>query len=539
MIRKSDILANAGQFTAQELIEYIVNGFVTFDEVLNQTSSPLSDSVQKAIKQYQLEMETEAWRSTCATNTLAVVNEFLKYFPNGQYMQEALKMKARFEEAQRPVVAAVDPWVDINKTSISSLKHYIELFPDGKYVKEAKRLINNLRREEIIGYDKEALVFTIKNIQADRAVINKDEEIFKTIVSYLKRGKITHQDLIMMIAKDRNILRASVINMLLEEEYISYKDFSLIGIENKFIRNLAARRQSKGFETPIKLERINKVSTEVYFWGIPSSGKSCALGAILSVAGMGTVAKSMKKDNDSQGYGYMNRLSALFTTNPGTVCTLPESTSIYSTYEMGFDLLDQQNQIHPITCIDLAGELVRCMYKSDAKESLSDDEKEALETLTNILIDNRTNNRKIHFFVIEYGAEDRQYEGLTQQTYLDAALRYIERTGIFKNDTDAVYLMITKVDKVEAPKGQLTNFLYDYITNIYGGFFNGLVHICKEAEINEGKVDIIPFSLGKVCFQDYCIFDDRPAAYVVNKLLNSTKGVKQSRLHRILRILAE
>ena len=539
MITKSDILANAGHYTAQELIEFIVNGVVTFDDLFHQTTLPLSASVEQVIKQYQLEVETEAWRTTSATNTLAVVNEFLKYFPNGQYAQKAKQLKARLEETQMAVNPLEDPWEIVDTGSISSLKLYIEQFPNGKYVKEAKRLINNLRREEIIGYDKDALTFTIKNIQADRAVINKDEEIFKTIVSYLKRGKISHQDLIMMIAKDRNLLRASVINMLLEEEHISYKDFSLIGIEKKFIRHLAARRSLQRFDTPIKLEQINKVSTEVYFWGIPSSGKSCALGAILSVAGMGTVAKSMMKDNDCQGYGYMNRLSALFTTSHGNVCTLPESTSIYSTYEMGFDLLDNQNQLHPITCIDLAGELVRCMYKYDANELLSDDEKEALETLTNILVDNRTNNRKIHIFVIEYGAEDRLYEGLNQQTYLDAALRYVNRTGIFKNDTDAVYLMITKVDKAEAPKGQLATFLYDYITNNYSGFFNGLVHICKEAEINEGKVDIIPFSLGKVCFQDYCIFDERPAAYVVNKLLNTTKGIRQSRLHRILRILSE
>ena len=70
-------------------------------------------------------------------------------------------------------------------------------------------------------------------------------------------------------------------------------------------------------------------------------------------------------------------------------------------------------------------------------------------------------------------------------------------------------------------------------------YIQGPAIICKEAEINEGKVDIIPFSLGKVCFQDYCIFDERPAAYVVNKLLNTTKGIRQSRLHRILRILSE
>ena len=273
--------------------------------------------------------------------------------------------------------------------------------------------------------------------------------------------------------------------------------------------------------------------TEVYFWGIPSSGKSCALGAILSVAGNGRVAKSMSQDNDCQGYGYMTRLASLFQSN-GQVGTLPESTSIYSTYEMGFDLEDENNAIHHLTCIDLAGELVRCMYKSDANEEMSNDETDALDTLTRILIDNRTKNRKIHFFVLEYGAEDRKYEGLNQNVYLNGALRYIERTGIFKEDTDAIYLMITKVDKAKALKGQLADILREYISETYCGFYNGLVKICKDFEINNGKVEIVPFSLGQVCFQDYCLFDEKPASNVVRKLLDRSKGDKRNKYQEFI-----
>ena len=59
MITKSDILANVGQYTAQELIEFIVNGVVTFDDLFHQTTLPLSASVKQIIKQYQQEKETE------------------------------------------------------------------------------------------------------------------------------------------------------------------------------------------------------------------------------------------------------------------------------------------------------------------------------------------------------------------------------------------------------------------------------------------------------------------------------------------------
>ena len=102
------------------------------------------------------------------------------------------------------------------------------------------------------------------------------------------------------------------------------------------------------------------------------------------------------------------------------------------------------------------------------------------------MIDNRTQNRKLHFFVIEYGAEDRQYEGLPQQDYLQAAVQYIQRTGIFKKDTDGLYLLISKVDKAKAHGKELSEKLKDYIHENYQGFYNGLKKICRDNEINGG-----------------------------------------------------
>lgn len=291
------------------------------------------------------------------------------------------------------------------------------------------------------------------------------------------------------------------------------------------------------FQAPKPISKITKSPcTEIYFWGIPSSGKSCALGAILSTANSGRVAQSMQRDPDCQGYGYMTRLANLFKTN-GSVGTLPEGTAISSTYEMGFTLEDDERKEHPITCIDLAGELVRCMYKQDAGESLTEEQQNVLKTLTDILIDNRTSNRKMHFFVIEYGAEDREYEGLPQKDYLEAAVAYIQRTGIFKKDTDGLYLLITKVDKVHAVGRELQEKLKDYISQNYQGFYNGLKKICQDNEINNGKVDIQPFTLGTVCFQNYCKFKDDTAAAVVRTILARSYGYKPGKLKTFFDIL--
>ncbi len=528
------ILENVAEYSADELVKHIKSGIVTFDELCDETDGCFSPHIRKEVKLKLAGSEDEDWLNAKNARNIEALEKYLSTYPDGSHRDEARSLIRNIRD-ELTRAATVDIWESVDKNNISSLRRFCDDNPNDIHCVEAKRLINKLRKEELIGFDIEALAKRITDIQADKLIPNKKGVIYELIVGYLDRARIKKPDLLEMIKSDPNILRASVINMLLDNEYLEYDDFDAIDIDSAFIRHLVTGETTQGFAIPKKLDKINKLSTEVYFWGIPSSGKSCALGAILSVAGNGRVAKSMRKDNDCQGYGYMTKLAALFKSN-GSVATLPEGTSIYSTYEMGFDLEDDNNAEHPLTCIDLAGELVRCMFKSDANENMSDDEMDALDTLTRVLIDNRTKNRKIHFFVLEYGADNRKYEGLTQSVYLDGALRYIERTGIFKNDTDAIYLMITKADKANAGKGQLAAILKEYVTQSYGGFYNSLIKICKDCEINNGSVEIVPFTLGKVCFQNYCLFDEKPAGNVVQKLLIRSKGFKNGKIQRGINI---
>ena len=531
MPSKEAIIDNIDQYSAPELVEFIKNGIVTFDELCEETDGYFPASVRKEVQSLLAGSEEDDWQAAKTENTQKALYEFLRAYPTSSHKEEARNLLHMIEE-QHERQSIEDDWNSVDKNSIEDLNRFINLYPTDSRAREAGKLIAKLEREEFLGFDVDSLIKRISDIHTDYRVQDKDKKVYETITGFLDQGKISKQELLEVISKDNNFLRASVIEMLISGGYFRYQDFLQLGIDRKFIQHLAEGERKLTFASPEKLDRINKLCTEVYFWGIPSSGKSCALGAILSIANNGTIARSMSKDNDCQGYGYMTRLAQLFKSD-GSVGTLPEGTSIYSTYEMGFDLEDENGATHPITCIDLAGELVRCMYKSDAKEALSEDEVEALDTLTRILIDNRTRNRKIHFFVLEYGGEQRKYEGLSQTEYLDAALRYIERTGIFKEDTDAIYLMFTKVDKANALGDQLVQALKDYTDTNYRGFFQGLEKICKDCEINGGKVERIPFTLGQVCFQDYCLFNGASASNVVKKLLMRSKGFKNGKIQKV------
>ena len=324
---------------------------------------------------------------------------------------------------------------------------------------------------------------TFKNREYEGQIVDDvDAKILDVIEQFVKiRGIVTAEELLAELHKDINLLDAWVIRNLYEKEILDYDDLPRLGVDNDFIEKLFGNNASAHFDKPDPIDMINMESTEVYFWGIPSSGKSCALGAILSAANSGEVAKSMHPDVNCQGYGYMTRLSSLFRKN--RISVLPPGTPTCSTYEMAFSLVDENSKVHPITCIDLAGELVRCMFKQNAGETLRNDEENALDTITKLL-------------------------------------NYIRNYNVFETDTDAIYLLMTKVDKTGLKGEELKRELGRYIRENYGGFYGALKTICETNEINNGVVDIVPFSVGTVCFQDFCKFDPVAANNVVRKLLN-------------------
>ena len=348
------------------------------------------------------------------------------------------------------------------------------------------------------------------------------------------------QELLSLINEDNNLLDSSTLSALKEGKVVSSVQLESLGIDKRFIRaldenlrrpKLVTENDSEGKETN-RLKEISKTSTEVYFWGIPSSGKTCAIGAILSMmaSGESKFVRSFYMDNGCQGYEYMMRLKNIFKTDK-TVTMLPAGTSIKATYEMGFDLDDHHRRRHPITFIDMAGELIRIMFKSDAGKTLTDEEKESLNVVDDILVNNRSENRKLHFFVLEYGGEERQYENLSQDSYLTAAMNYLLTKNIFKDATDGIYLLITKVDNTNVSDEDLKKHIKDYIKNkSYKGFCDALKGLCIDNNINNGELEILPFSLGQVCFKDYCLFDSNYTDDVIEKLVERTWSDSSFRL---------
>ncbi len=558
---KQKILDNVSQFSDGDLAGFIVSGVVTMKELLETGEFPASR--RKKVKALIDGREDRDWEDAKAKNTVEAYRNYLESYQAGKNREEARDRIKRIEaDAQ-----ISDEWKRVDKSCPSDLRAFIDAHPGSSYASEAQKILDELERQawnNVDKDDKESLQRFVNEFpnslfvsKAKKLIAKLEEDIIKgknlavrikecfrtgsfNDVFTIVRGEILSgrkQNVLNVIKDDNNILPRSVVKELINGGEIDHGDLLSIGIEEKFLSFLFENPPAPLASPSDTLKKIHRQkTTEVYFWGIPASGKTCALGAIMSVAKGGRVAKSLIMDTNSQAYGYMQRLSSLFEKNQ--VSYLPAGTAVSSICEMAFDLIDEKNNEHSVTFIDLAGELVRCMNKHVCNEPLNDEESETLETATRILSDNRGVNTKIHFFVIEYGGEDKKFNGVPQKDYLQTAMNYIEKTGIIAKDTDAIFLIVTKVDKMKYEKGQLHEKLWEYVDNAYRGFYNQLEHICKRNDINGGKVEIVPFSLGKVCFQSFCLFDDMAASQVLKKILCYTKEKRTGFWGKVIRIFA-
>ena len=534
MPKKSAILNNVTEYSPEDLASYIQQGFVTLDELVNNTDGEFTAKMQLGVEKLLAGSEDEDFKKVMESASIADLQDFLNKYPMGTvaHLDAVRERKHVLEKipASEPIVeesnGEEEEWFSIkNAGDIKLLEAFKEKYPNTSHLFELNKLITAEKNKE---HSRKKSPIILKSM-INKA--NSAEDVSKIIQVLLENKTITIGMLLELIRQDHNLLSSAACNDIISRGILNRNDLSKCGIDNGFINKMLTNARSQNFEPARPLQTIAEPCTEVYFWGIPFPGKTCALGAILSAAKNGLAARSMIPDNSCQGFGYMNRLSTIF--SPGRICRLPGGTPVTSTYEMRFDLEDQEHKIHHVACIDLAGELFTCMFMKDAGEQMRDDQKQALETLHNILLENRSNNRKIHFFVIEYGAEKRIYNGLPQAEYLNSAAAHLNSIGLFDSNTDAIYVLISKVDNASY-EGSLEEHLLKYMTKNYLGFYNNLLLICKEHGINKGRVKIVPFSIGNVCFKDYCQFDATSATKMVDLLVRYSCFEKQGFWQKIL-----
>lgn len=352
----------------------------------------------------------------------------------------------------------------------------------------------------------------------------------KNPVEFIKKqiadGKISEEDLLEIVCANHNLLNHQIVRQCVEDDLLQAEQLMERGINQRFLEMLYEEPEDV-LPTVGNIKGIDYETTEVYFWGIPTSGKTCALGTIFKAARSGKVLECLGVET-CQGLRYYQILKQIFD-SPDGYCILPGRTPLDTNFAIRTEMTDHDHKHHPVTLIDMAGELFCAIaWEENGDENLlTDKHREAIADFKNILINNCSTNPKYHFFIIEYNRESRRYKDYDQDTYLDAGLRYLINNGVLNKPEDRVFVIVTKTDLLEQdidPNQDKKQYLLDFLNERYPNFFSLINNHCRERKINGGVLPPpIVFSVGDVRFQLLCHINTDSANHVIEQIISPPK----------------
>lgn len=223
------------------------------------------------------------------------VEQLVNYISNGSVEISDLMNTGELDATKRRSITKLlakmeseddEDWEKYRWTEMAC-SEYILKHPKGKHVEEAKEKINFFEHSRRELHNKKVEIL-------DKLKRNPNSYSPGMLKEYFNKGVLNESDLLNCNIPER-----------------------VIGQLNGILTVPNSKRLELG-ETP---ESIPSGYTEVYFWGIPGSGKTCALASILSTAyklGYLDVATG-------PGYEYMTRLKNIFLDE---VATLPPQVQL-------------------------------------------------------------------------------------------------------------------------------------------------------------------------------------------------------------------
>lgn len=321
----------------------------------------------------------------------------------------------------------------------------------------------------------------IEEIEKERRkAINIEKE--ESEKEELKNQKKVHLD---KILKGR--IFAADIKKLINERAITFDDIIDAGVANKTVNALkyycSTEKITKSY-TVDDLPPMEEGRTDVYFVGLPGSGKSTMIAGLLNVA----QKTGILLPDPYHAAGVTFQTNLIQDLNKGV---LPEQTRKGSYNYIAASLNDINNKRHPLNIVDVPGELYEDILNNA----------EVAKFLTYI----NNNNKKILIFVIDSLEHENNNSISTydQSVVFPNIVQMFNENGVLEQ-TDAIYLVVNKFDAVkeskysydDRPNGDIA---LEFLNDDFLGLKNNCIAARADAR-NSIKIKVIPFSIGSLSY---------------------------------------
>ena len=377
---------------------------------------------------------------------------------------------------------------------------------------------NNLESNQIISIVQSGEI-TIEEFKAAGLSQNLINQILSSLTTkeQTENNAAKKRELLEKVARGR--VSADEIKANINNGNFSFDDLLDAGINERVVNSLKHYCNSNRitmFRNINQLPPMEGGRTDVYFVGVPGSGKSTMLSGLLNIANRNGILMPDIYNNDGSIY----QTQLISDLNRGV---LPNATASGSYNYVALSLKDEDGAKHPFNIVEVPGENYVNMFNNG-------DVGEFLNYISN-------NNKKILIFVVDSLAHDTGYSDSNSQ--LDQNLVYVNILNMFKSNgvldqTDAVYLVANKFDAIKKTRYATNNSSDDSLAlDFLQDEFRNLIENCKDAREesnNKFKIKVLPFSIGNVSYTS--IIDNFNREYsevVIDNLIEDSFVVKGSK----------
>ncbi|MFK8272622.1 hypothetical protein ACI760_03015 [Capnocytophaga canimorsus] len=443
---------------------------------------------------------------------------FTDFQAAGLHHQKQAELKNWLAEKEKQQAQESLYWAEIQKQKTADAYNlYLSKYPYGKYAARAQMELDKLEllyqelltdlmqdmKEDTLRYNADTMQKLFKGI--DEQERKHYESDYSPASRFLAGGyKLKYTDLVQW----------GVVPMELQEVDIVEPDTTVQA------RNIA------------DLGEFPEGRTDVYFLGLPRSGKSSVLSGIFSKMrkeGMGYPIPTLNEQGIDHCEEYYNSLLKPISKKKPPTST-PDDTISFIPIDVRRDI--NKDRYNKLTFVEISGESF-----IDIANRTGSDPRKVWEQMGAVQC-LKSNNRKILFFILDYytikGGMIR-FTAQDQELHLEQALNVLAHDGTGKtgeqnctfSKVDTVALIITKCDLMESDslKGREEEIRH-YLNENFKNFMNTLTLLCRKYDINavnKNKLYFLPFSLGKFYVGNSFIYDETDSERLIDFILKSTK----------------
>ena len=561
-LQRKRLIDDINRLNINVVLKYFLSGDISLSDVPH-----ITDDRRKFIEDHlpapaQIDWNAlQASLSEVSKSTLHKLEAYIRKYegtrPNGNHVDEAIAKRKEIKDAlQREALAkeeadwnAVDPfsmtslighlnkypmsahrdeiddkvWNIIDKESEQQLQDYKVLFPKGKYIEKAKAMLEALddwMRARNSG-DIFVVYYYLKN--------NPESPYRDNACCFLKDLK--HQEICRM-RREPNRYDVSWLLYLVQLGIFTVDELISEGVMTENVWNTLNSIDVKNDLPDIyEVMQESKVEcsegfTDVYFFGMPSTGRTCILQGLLC-------ATSLNVDLASSGGPYAGALRIY--TDYGMLS--PRTPDDFVTTLKTTIITDGHTPIkHNVNFIEMSGSHFLEMVKDYGEHSKEENNSDIAHLLHN-------DNRKVFFLIIdptinevrfncEYDEYDEQtgekiqrlkYAVLNQNIFMQNIVKIFQdpaNSDIMKK-VDSIHIIVTKADTF-GERLQRREKALDYFNNHYAmNIVPPLTEVCRDYHINSNsdyRPKLFTFSLGKFYVGGLYEYDATDSELLVNAI---------------------